>query len=200
MHWISCVSVCAYVSVHWISLREVWLFFTLLHQVFIYTDKIPPSLLQTEQSLLSQSLLTCQDVNNLHDPLQDLLQYAYVAFLLRSSEQDPELQMWPHWFWVKGENHLSQPPGNVLPNGAWEAVGLLCYNAALLASVQFVVYQDPQVLLCKDALQLFRPSMYSHMALFLPRCRTLHFPLLNFLRLLLAHFSSLSRFLWTAEK
>lgn len=37
------------------------------------------------------------------------------------------------------------------------------------------------------------PSAYCFLGLFLCRCKTLHFPLLNFLRFLSAHFSSLSR-------
>ena len=43
-------------------------------------------------------------------------------------------------------------------------------------------------------------SIYRCLGLFLPRCRTLHFPLLNFMRLLSAHFSSLSRSLWMAAQ
>lgn len=141
-----------------------------------------------------------QAPNDLHDPLQDLLRYVHVSFLLRSSDLDWALQMWPHWYWVKGKNHLPQPPGNVLPSGAWEVVGRLCCNGAVLADVQFLLHQDPQVLLCKTAFQLFNPSLYSCMDLSLLKCRASHFPSLNFLRLLLAHFSSLSRFLWTAEQ
>ena len=40
------------------------------------------------------------------------------------------------------------------------------------------------------------PSLYWYMRLFLPMCRTLHFPLLNFSRFLSALFSSLSRSFW----
>ena len=48
-------------------------------------------------------------LNDLHDPLQDLLQYVHVSFLLRSSDLDPALQTWPHQYWVKRKNHLPQP-------------------------------------------------------------------------------------------
>jgi len=44
------------------------------------------------------------------------------------------------------------------------------------------------------------PSIYWCMGLSLPRCRTLHFPLLNCMRFLSAHFSSLLRSLWLAAK
>ena len=52
--------------------------------------------------------------------------------------------------------------------------------------------------------KLFRswsaPSMYWCMDLFLPRCRTLHFPSLNFMRFLSAHSSSLLRSLGMAAQ
>ena len=44
------------------------------------------------------------------------------------------------------------------------------------------------------------PSLYWCMALFLPRCRTLHLPLLNLIRFLFAQLSSLSRSHWTAAQ
>ena len=40
------------------------------------------------------------------------------------------------------------------------------------------------------------PSLYWCMGLFLPRCRTLHLPLLNFIRFLCAQLSSLYRSHW----
>lgn len=44
------------------------------------------------------------------------------------------------------------------------------------------------------------PSLYWFMGLFLPKCRICHFPLLNSMRLLLGHFSSLPKFLWMAAQ
>ena len=44
------------------------------------------------------------------------------------------------------------------------------------------------------------PSLYWCMGLFLPRCRTLHLPLLNFIRFLSAQLSSLSRSHWMAAQ
>jgi len=42
--------------------------------------------------------------------------------------------------------------------------------------------------------------MYWFMELFLTKCRTSHFRLFNFVRVLSAHFSSLSRTLWMASQ
>ena len=42
------------------------------------------------------------------------------------------------------------------------------------------------------------PSMYWCLGLFRPCCRTLHFPFLNFMKFLSAHFSILLRSLWMA--
>lgn len=44
------------------------------------------------------------------------------------------------------------------------------------------------------------PSMYWCRGLFVPRCRTSHFSLLNCMRLLLAHFPSKWRTLWKAAR
>jgi len=44
------------------------------------------------------------------------------------------------------------------------------------------------------------PSLYRCMGLFVPRCRTLHLPLLNFIRFLSAQLSSLSRSRWMAAQ
>ncbi|KAK4810782.1 hypothetical protein QYF61_008754, partial [Mycteria americana] len=44
------------------------------------------------------------------------------------------------------------------------------------------------------------PSIYWCLGLFLPKCRTWHFPWLNCMRFLSAHFSSLLRSLWVAAR
>ena len=54
-----------------------------------------------------------------------------------------------------------------------------------------------------SAEQLFSrsaPSLYWCMRLFLPRCRTLHLPLLDFIRFLTAHLFSPSRSCWMAAR
>lgn len=49
----------------------------------------------------------------------------------------------------------------------------------LLAQGQFVIPQEPQVLLCRAAPQWVTPSLCWPLGFFLQGCRTLHLPLLN---------------------
>jgi len=57
----------------------------------------------------------------------------------------------------------------------------------LLADAQLIVRQDPPVLFYKASFQLVGPQ-YWLLELFLPTCRTLTFPLLNFMRFLYCPF------------
>lgn len=67
---------------------------------------------------------------------------------------------------------LACPPGSA---------GHQCFSAKLISS-------------------WFVSSLWWWMRLFLPRCRALHFPLLEIMRLLLTYFSSLPRSLWKAAQ
>ena len=62
-----------------------------------------------------------------------------------------------------------------------DAVGLLCLQGTLLAHVQ-PVQQHPYILPCEAA---FQPASPQH--------GVMHFPLLNLMRVLSSHFSSLLR-------
>lgn len=66
-------------------------------------------------------------------------------------------------------------------------------KGTLLSHIQHDV-QDAQVLLCRAH------DIHWYMELFLPRCRIWHFSLMNFMRLMSAHFSSLSWSLWVAAQ
>ena len=57
---------------------------------------------------------------------------------------------------------------------------------------------DLKVPFHRAAPQLPVPSPYHCKGFFLPTCRNLHTPSMNFIRFLLVHFSSLSRSLWRA--
>ncbi|KAK4830496.1 hypothetical protein QYF61_011409 [Mycteria americana] len=70
---------------------------------------------------------------------------------------------------------------------------LLC---TLLAHVQLVEH-DPQVLFCKAAFHLVSPQPELVHGVIPPQVQDLQFPLLNSIRFLSAHFSSLLRSLWT---
>jgi len=72
--------------------------------------------------------------------------------------------------------------GNSLPKAAQDAAGLLYHNNALPAHGQLLVHQD-QGLLCRTAFWPVGPQPVLVQGL-IPRCRTLHFPVLNFMRFL----------------
>lgn len=98
-------------------------FFTPSLQIFRDAGKIPAelSLLQTDQSQLSQPFLRGEMLHSLRhvcDPLLGSLQYVSIFVLLESPEQATALQMWPHQGWVKGWCGLPvlpRPAGNALP-------------------------------------------------------------------------------------
>ena len=71
-------------------------------------------------------------------------------------------------------------------------IGKFLPTSSLLQDEQSAfLHRDSKVLLCTAAVQL----MYWCVGLFLPRCRTLHSSLWNFMRFPPAHLSGLSRFL-----
>jgi len=73
------------------------------------------------------------------------------------------------------------------------AAGARCWLMFNLVSTRTPKYFSVKLLFSWAA-----PSINQCRGLFLPRYRTLHVSLLNFIRLLSAHFSSLSRSLWMA--
>ena len=101
--------------------------------------------------------------------------------------------MGPHQGRVEGEENLPQPAGHTPLNSPQDPIGIPGNQGTLLAYGQLVVRQHSQVPLHRAALQQVSPSLYWCMGLFLPRCRTLPLPLLNFFRFLSAQLSSLSR-------
>ena len=92
-------------------------------------------------------------------------------------------------------DHLHQPPGNVPPpNAAQEVAGILHLEAAVLTQSACRA-QGPLCYSLQSCFPAGEPRYTLVWGLILPRCRTLLFPLLNFMRFLSDHFSSLSRFL-----
>lgn len=93
-------------------------------QGFIGIDEIPLSLLQSEQSQLSQPFLiigTLQSLHHLCGPSLDFVQYAHVILVVESPEMDTGLQMWfssTHQCWIKGKDQLPWYVGNTLLDAA----------------------------------------------------------------------------------
>ena len=137
---------------HWIEPGSVLSALSL--QVFIYTDKMPLSLLVFRlRSPIGEMLQTLNDING---PSLDSFQYD-ISLVLGSPGLDSILWVWPHQPWAEGRNHLPQPVHSIPPNSAQDTISLLCNKGTLLA--QTGVHQDPQVLLYKDA---FEPDSLQH--------------------------------------
>lgn len=94
------------------------------------------------------------------------------------------------------KDHLPQPTGNNPPNTAHNTLRIHCHRYTLM--VQHGVHQATQVLFCKDAFQLSGPQHVLLYGVASPQVKDLHFPLLNFIRIVSGHFSSLLRLLWMA--
>lgn len=103
-----------------------------------------------------------------------------------------------HQHWVEGKDHLLQPAVNTLPSAHHDTIGLLCFKGTVLAHGQLGVYLDPWGFFCHAALQLVSPQ-HGMVHRVIPRPRAWHFPFLNFMTFLPAHFSSLLKSLYTAQ-
>ena len=108
-----------------------------------------------------------------------------------------------NWTWAAGvsspgqaemEDHLSRAAGHAAPNVPQDdPIALLGHRDTQLARGQLAVPQNPQALLRRAAFQQVTPGLCWCMGLSLPRCRTLHLPLLSFIRFLSSQLSSLPR-------
>lgn len=90
------------------------------------------------------------------------------------------------------------PAGSILPNSSQDAVGLLC--STLLPHVPSDVHQDLQSLFCQAAFQLDAPKHNLVHGFVPPQMQKIAVFLVNFMKFMSTHFSSLLRYLWmTAE-
>lgn len=128
---------------------------------------------------------------NLCVSLLDSLQYVCVP-AQRRPEPNPGLQVWPRQGSAESKDHLLKPGGNTLPKGLQDAMGLLCYKGTLVPRFQLGVHQDPEVLSSADLLSSWlAPSLHCCLGVFFCRHRISQFSLVNFMKFLPAHFSSL---------
>ena len=194
---------CRLLLCQWELLRKV--FFHLVYipnQVIIHMDEIPLTLFFSRvKSQLSLSLYV-----KCFSPLviSVVLCWSCSHMSVFRLYWEPQTWAWhsdmSHKCWAEEKDHLSWPVGNVLPNAAHQAVGLLGHQGTLLADVK-LVHQQPQSPFLQNSFPEDWPLVHpGAWGLFLPRCRTLHFPLLNFMKCLLAHFSCLSRSPLTASQ
>ena len=131
-----------------------------------------------------------QLLNHLNVLLLNSLQYLHISFVLGSPEMNTVLQVWPHQFWAEGKDHLliTFPlMQSRIPFACFEA-RVCCWPMVLLLSTR-----TPWSFSAKLLSSWVTLSKYWCMELFLPRCRTLKFSLLHFIRFLPAHFSNMLR-------
>lgn len=151
------------------------------------------------------SILVChmfQSCNHLHVPSLDLLQYVCVS-------STGELRTWISilhecWQdWEEGKDRLPCPaesavclmsPRCYCPSWAAEAQHWLIFS---LLFTGFLRPFSETLLWCFCWLS---PSMYWSREFFLPRCRTWHLPLLDYIKFLFSHCTSLLRSLWAAAQ
>ena len=96
-----------------------------------------------------------QPSNHLSGPPLDSFQELCVFLVLGAPGLDAVLQMGPHKSGAEGDNHLPLRAGHLFLNAAQNTVGLPGRKRTMLAHVQLLVHQDPQVLLCRAALKEF---------------------------------------------
>lgn len=153
------------------------------------------------QHICEKSLVCAPDLTT-SVALLDLLLYATVL-VPGIPNQTPITRS--HERWAEGRDPSFCPASCIPANTAWDALSLCCLGT-LLAPGQLVVHLDPQVLglvfwfgfFAKLLIKQSAPSLLHCKGLFHPRCRPLHQPLLSFLRLFSARFSSPSQSPWTA--
>jgi len=133
------------------------------------------SLLQAEQPLLFQLVL----VGEVFQPLghfcglpPDPLQQVHVL-VLGAPEPDVGLQVGSHQSRAERQNSLPRPADHASLDAAQGTVGLLGCECMLPAHIWFFIYQFPQVLLLRAALNPFIPILYWYRGLPWPMCRTL---------------------------
>lgn len=148
---------------------------------YLYTLlRSPPSLLFSRlRSPSSQPFLICvifQSLNLLCSPLLD------------SSSMSVTLMCWgaqtwtqhPRWISLalsRGKDHLSWPSGNTSPNSAQDNIHLLCVVTQACRWLLFILVSSRTPMSFSAELL---SSLYECITLSLLRCRTLHFPFLNF--------------------
>jgi len=73
----------------------------------------------------------------------------YVLYYTGMARTGNDILVWSHQRWVLGNDHLSWPAGNTLPNVAKNTISLFSDKSPSLAQMQLGVHHDHQILFCK---------------------------------------------------
>ncbi|PKU37700.1 hypothetical protein llap_11996 [Limosa lapponica baueri] len=92
-----------------------------------------------------------------------LLSFGHAAapqylLVVRGSELNIIIEVWPHQCWVQGDNHYPSPAGHTISDTNQHAIGLLGHLGTLLARIKLTVDQHPQVLFHRAAFQPLFPK------------------------------------------
>lgn len=153
-----------------------------------WSDLAEPSLLWDEQSQPSQPFPIQEMLQALvvFWPFAGLVPVAHICLVLDCSVLGTTPDV-PHQCWTEGKNHLLPPAGDAFPSAALLVAFVTrshCWFMFNLESTRTHRSFSAQLLSTLSAL-----ACTDGMGLFQPRERAWHFPLLNFMRLLLVHFS-----------
>lgn len=113
-----------------------------------------------------------------------------ILWFYDSIKLDAALQMQPHQCAAERNNNFSHSACCAFANLNWDEVGLYHCEGTLLSHVELLVQQDPKELFCRAVSQSASPSLSWCQGSLHPRCRSLPLLWLNFVRFLLAQYSS----------
>ncbi|KAK4832565.1 hypothetical protein QYF61_024065 [Mycteria americana] len=111
---------------------------------------------QLPQLLLIRVLL--QTLHQLRCPSLDTLQHLNVSLVVGGPKLNTAFEVRPHQCRVQGHDHFPTPAGHAIFDTSQDATGLLGHLGTLLAHIQAVVNQHPQVLFCQAAFQPLFPK------------------------------------------
>ncbi|KAK4832950.1 hypothetical protein QYF61_026606 [Mycteria americana] len=117
-------------------------------------------LVDAEQPQFPQPLLTrllLQTLHQLHCPSLDTLQHLHVSLVVRGPRLNTVFEVRPHQYQVQGHKHFPCPAGHTISDTSQDAIALLGHLGTLLAHIQLVVGQHPQVLIHQAAFQPLFP-------------------------------------------
>ncbi|RMB93651.1 hypothetical protein DUI87_29878 [Hirundo rustica rustica] len=132
-------------------------------QEAVESDKVTSEspFLQAKQPQFPQSFfiqLMLQAPHQPRCPPLDSLKHLNILPKLKGPELDTILKVWPHQCRVQGKNNLPAPAGHTIPDTGQYAIGPLGHQGTLLAHVQLVVDQNPQVPFFLGTVQPHRPQ------------------------------------------